>query len=93
MGIIVKALGIVDFAALVLILFIPWFPSEFVRYGAYWLMLKGGFFVIISKDFGSMLDVLAGFYIILLTFGISWDFLTILTLIFIGLKAGMSVFL
>lgn len=69
---IVKILALSDIIATsVIILYLAeFFPLATIKYIAFYLIIKGGFFLLLSKDFASLVDALFGVYFLILSSGI-----------------------
>jgi len=86
-----KLLGILDLIAVISILFAGFLPNRFLITIALLLIVKGTFFFI-TGNIMSILDGIAGVYLILLAFNVSVFIISLILAIYLGQKAIMSVF-
>ena len=94
---IFAALGKLDLLTVIILMGAAILPSKLLLYASIYLIIKGGLFVLLSRDFASYGDLFSGFYLLILSYGIMVPYLhqlvffwllqkTILTFIAIGLK-------
>ena len=88
---IVKLLGGFDLIAVIVIFFSSIFPQKLLLYAAGYLLFKGMFFAM-GGDIASIIDVLCGVYVVLISYGISSSFITVLVLIYLVQKVVFSLF-
>ena len=89
-----KLLSLIDLvaAAFVLLNLVHFLPLGFVKYAAFYLIIKGSVFLLFSKDFASVVDVLFGLYLLALSAGIySNNFLGILAVIWLIQKGALGL--
>ena len=94
---IFAALGKLDLITVIILMGAAIFPKKLLLYAAIYLILKGGLFILINKDFASYGDLFSGLYLVLLSTGVKIPYLhqvvffwllqkTLMTFIAIGLK-------
>lgn len=92
---LVKILGIIELWGGIVIgahLLYGFFSLNDVYVAIVFLLLKGGFFTITSKDFASMVDLVIATYAILALYNIfSNPVITIATIVWLGQKAFFSL--
>ena len=90
---LMKILGFGDVVAALATTFAAVFPfvlpKQLVFYIAGYLILKGGMFAL-SGNIVSYIDVFCGFYLILLTYGLSFTIITVFVVIFLIQKKDTS---
>ena len=86
-----RLLTFADAVVLVIVLFAFHFSREMVLLGATYLIVKGTFFMLVSKDIVSVFDVLVGTYLILLAVGVHLTLVTVLSVLFLGQKVIMGM--
>ena len=86
-----KILAIFDIAVMLVLLFHSGVPLLWLKYGALYLIVKGGIFVLISRDIFSYVDLCCGVYILIVMFGLSFSPVTNLVIIFLGFKATIGL--
>ncbi|MEK6916484.1 MAG: hypothetical protein AABW92_01955 [Nanoarchaeota archaeon] len=90
-------LGKLDLITVLILMGAAILPSKFLMYAAVYLMVKGGIFILVNRDFASYGDFFSGIYLLVLSYGIHIPYLhqavffwllqkTLLTFIGIGLK-------
>ena len=90
-------LGKLDLLTVLILMGAAVLPSKLLVFAAIYLILKGGIFILLNKDFASYVDLFSGFYLLVLSIGINIPYLhqvvffwllqkTIMTFIAIGLK-------
>ncbi len=83
---IFKTLGFMDLIAVILLLGAAIFPSKLLLYAAVYLVVKGFFFIFVSKDIASFGDALSGVYILMFIIGLSSSVLNTIVLLYLGQK-------
>ena len=86
----VKLLGLADVFSGLVILTYTLIPHSFVAFAALYLIFKGAFFAA-TGDFMSYFDAAIGLYIVLLSFGVSFSFLSSIFLVFLIFKGVLSI--
>lgn len=86
-----KLLALADAIVIVIILFALHFSQEFVLLGAVYLLAKGLFFILISRDIVSIFDVLCGFYVVLISVGLHFKIATIAAVLFLAQKVLLGL--
>ncbi|MEM2121772.1 MAG: hypothetical protein QXU20_03905 [Candidatus Woesearchaeota archaeon] len=89
-NIVLKILGIFDFFVAIVLASSSFLPLNVLKQAGIFLLLKGLFFSF-TKDIASILDVLCATYIILVSFGISSPFISIIVFIYLLQKALYSI--
>ena len=90
-------LGKLDLITVLILMGASIVPSKFLLFAAIYLLVKGGIFIFISRDFASYGDFFSGIYLLILSYGIRLPLIhnivlfwllqkTIMTFIAIGLK-------
>ena len=87
---LVKLLGVMDLAAVVVVLLAPALPAKIILYVAAFIIMKGVFFGI-TRSIMNLLDVVCGVLIVLLAFNITSLPLIILITLFLLQKAFFSI--
>ena len=93
---IFATLGKLDLITVLILMGAAILPSKFLLFAAVYLILKGGIFILINRDFASYGDLFSGLYLVLLSTGLKIPYLhqvvffwllqkTILTFIAIGI--------
>ncbi|MGM5488259.1 MAG: hypothetical protein ACQESG_04890 [Nanobdellota archaeon] len=85
-----KILGVIDLLVGTIVLFWALFPGQLLLYISVYLLLKGFLFALFGDPL-SWLDVLAGLYVLLLGFEISFGIVTILCVIYLLQKGLFSL--
>ena len=91
------ALGKLDLLTVLVLMGAAVLPSKLLLFAAIYLMIKGGLFILINKDFASYGDFISGIYLLVLSFGLTIPVVhqivlfwllqkTILTFVVIGIK-------
>ena len=88
---IVKILGVADMLAVLSLLLASVIPQVIIIIMALYLIIKGLIFTIIG-NIPSFIDLIIGFYIIAVSFGISHWIITLIVVVYIVQKAVISVF-
>jgi len=89
---IILALGDIIATFLVVFYLINFFPVTMLYYVALYLIIKGVFFIIISKDFASFVDVVFGIYFLIVLSGIySNTAITVLAAVWLFQKAILGL--
>jgi|ETNmetMinimDraft_2_1059921.scaffolds.fasta_scaffold269888_1 hypothetical protein len=88
---IVKLLGGFDLIAVIIIFFSAIFPQKLILYAAGYLLFKGIIFAM-GGDIASIIDVLCGVYVVLLSYGISSTLVTVIVLVYLVQKVAFSLF-
>ena len=91
MRILRMGLGILDLISFLVISFHYLAPKKLMMYTFLYLLIKGLFFVLVSRDFASYLDMACGLYIIFLYFGYSISFLTVIFSVYLAQKAVLTL--
>ena len=92
-----KSLGTLDLITVLILIGAAILPQKLLLGAAFYLLIKASVFILLSKDFASYGDFVAGLYLLVLSFGIKIPYMhnlvlfyllqkTILTFIAIGLK-------
>ncbi|MBN2367607.1 hypothetical protein JXC34_01205 [Candidatus Woesearchaeota archaeon] len=90
-------LGKLDLLTVLILMGAAILPKKLLLFAAIYLLIKGGLFIWLSRDFASYGDFISGIYLLILSFGIQIPFVhqvvlfwllqkTIMTFIAIGLK-------
>ena len=90
-------LGKLDLITVIILLGAAILPSKLMFYAAFYLIVKGGIFILLSRDFASYGDLFSGLYLLVLSYGVYVPYLhqvvlfwllqkTILTFVAIGIK-------
>lgn len=87
-----KTLGLLDIIAALIIIAYSILPSKLILFAALYLVIKGVLFALTSSCFINYIDIFTGLYIMLLYFGISFSFVTVLCLLFLMTKGVLSMF-
>lgn len=87
---IMKIMGIMDFIAVVGILFAFIMPAKLLFYIGAYLIIKGGTFAYLG-NIVSLIDVFCGLYALLLIAGVSFTVVTVLVLLYLAQKALFSL--
>ncbi len=86
----IKFLGIVDLLAAAILLLSGVLPSEWVMIMAFYLLIKGGFFLL-TGDWMSILDVGAAVYFMFVASGWTTAIITALVVLFLLQKGAFSL--
>lgn len=92
-----ETLGKLDLITVIILIGAAVFPKKLLLIAAIYLILKGGIFVLLNRDFASYGDLISGVYMLILSFGLKIPFVhnlvllwllqkTIMTFLAIGLK-------
>ena len=84
-------LGILDSISFLVISFHYLAPKKLMIYIIFYLIIKGLFFILVSHDFASYIDMACGFYLIFLYFGFSISFLTVIFSVYLAQKAVLTL--
>ncbi|MBI4149890.1 hypothetical protein HY488_00640 [Candidatus Woesearchaeota archaeon] len=87
---LVKLLGIMDLAAVIIVLLSPALPTKIVLYVAAFIVMKGLFFGI-TRSIMNILDIVCGILIILMAFKITSLAIIIIVTVFLLQKAFFSI--
>ncbi len=63
-------LGKLDLITVLILMGAAILPHKLLLYAAIYLILKGGIFILINRDFASYGDLFSGFYLLVLSFGL-----------------------
>ncbi|MBI2148614.1 hypothetical protein HYU23_02950 [Candidatus Woesearchaeota archaeon] len=88
---IIKLLAFADTLSILALIGSSLLPQKIVLLMAIYLIIKGLAFILIGGLFPNFLDMLSGFYLIIVLFGISHWIITIAVIIFLGQKAFFSL--
>jgi hypothetical protein len=88
---ILKGLAILDTISLLSISLHWIIPQKILFYVLLYLIIKGLFFVLVSNDFASYIDIFCGLYVGLLILGISVSFISVLCVVYLAQKAAFSL--
>ena len=88
---IVRALGLGDLITVLIVIFAQSLPHKAIIYGAFFLLLKGGLFFMMTRDIASIIDFTVGIYMVFLAFGAYSQFFHFLSIIFLGQKGLFSL--
>ncbi len=87
-----KIMPIFDIFACAMLLFGNILPADLVRFAGMYLIGKGLFFVLISRDIPSAVDFLFGIYLLTIAFFHFYNVLiSLIGVVFIGQKAAMAL--
>lgn len=87
-----KIMPVLDLISAGLILFSPLLPTDPVRIAGTYLIVKGLFFVLTSKDIASALDFLIGIYAIIIVFFHFYNiFISLIAVIFLFQKSAFAI--
>ncbi len=64
------ALGKLDLITVIILLGAAILPQKFLIFAAVYLLIKGGIFILMNKDFASYGDFISGAYMLVLSYGI-----------------------
>lgn len=90
MGVVLRILGILDLICALLMLANPIIPRAVLMYFSMYLIFKGGYFAF-KYNVASILDTLAGIYMIAVAYGFSSGVLTLIAVIYLGQKGLISL--
>ena len=85
-----KTLGILDLFTVIVLAGAAVFPEKFLLYAGIYLIVKGIFFISISRDFASYGDALSGAYILAMLAGIRLPVLNTVVLAWLGQKTFVT---
>ena len=88
---IVKLLGFADILAIISLLASNILPQSLVLIMGLYLIGKGVLFIILGGQLPNILDILCGFYILLVSYGISNWVISLIVIFYIGQKAIISL--
>lgn len=87
-----KIMPVLDIFSAIAVLFGPYLPLDVVRIAGTYLIGKGLFFVLISKDIPSFIDLVIGVYAISIAYLHFYNILiSLLALLFIGQKSLLAL--
>ena len=87
---LVKLLGVMDLAAVIIVLLAPALPQRMVIYVAIFIAMKGLLFGPL-RSIMNLLDIVCGVLIALMAFGITSTLIIVLIVLFLLQKAFFSV--
>ena len=87
---LMRILGILDLLAASSLLLATLLPTEIMIVGAFYLLLKGGFFLCCG-DFTSLFDIAIAIYIMLVSFGTTNTGITAIAALFLMQKSIFSI--
>ncbi|MGB9748866.1 MAG: hypothetical protein ACP5OZ_01860 [Candidatus Woesearchaeota archaeon] len=87
---VLKVLGVLDLAVAIVLSCSTFLSASIVKQAGIYLLLKGVLFSF-SGDIASILDILSAIYIIVLSFGISSPFISIIVFVYLLQKALYSI--
>jgi len=88
---LIKILGTIDLLAILSLILVEYLPHGLIIIMAVYLMVKGIFFGL-TGSFISLVDSLAGFYLVAASYGFYHWIISIILVIFLLQKAIISIF-
>ena len=88
---IVKLLGFTDILAIVALLGASMLPQISVLIMGLYLIIKGVLFMILGGQLPNILDIICGFYIVTVSYGLSHWVINLIVILYIGQKAIISL--
>jgi hypothetical protein len=83
-------LGKLDFLTVLILMGAAILPHQLLMFAAIYLLVKGGIFILINKDFASYGDFLSGIYMVILAYGFRIPFLHEIILFWLIQKTAMT---
>ena len=86
-----RVMPLLDLVSAVVILFSGILPGNVLFYIAGYLLIKGGLFFLISRDFASSIDIVIGVYVLLIVIGFSHMIANTLASLFLAQKGLLGM--
>ncbi len=86
-----QIMPLLDLVSAIVILFSGILPGNVLFYIAGYLLLKGGLFFLMSKDFASAVDIAIGIYVIFIVIGLSHFMANTLASLFLAQKGLLGL--
>jgi hypothetical protein len=83
-------LGKLDLITVLILIGAAVLPQKLLLFAAIYLLIKGGIFILLTRDFASYGDFISGIYMILLAYGIRIPFVHEIILFWLIQKTAMT---